>query len=158
VLKASHVNPLIQSTFDLFATMLGSTIRRTGLSVSDQGTAGHDIVALIGLSGPVRGTIGIGMPRATALAAVTQLMGMEAEELDDTVSDAIGELVNMIAGGAKAKLSEAVNTTLDLTLPTVIHGAEYEVLSPSKALWLEIPFDSDLGPFALRISFANVPA
>ncbi len=73
--------------------------------------------------------------------------------MDDTVSDAIAEMVNIVAGGAKAKLNLGGGAPLDLSLPTVVRGNSYNVDYPSGSVWLEVPFDSDLGSFRLRVTF-----
>ena len=83
---------------------------------------------------------------------VERLLGAPPED-DETVSDAVSELVNIVAGAAKAQISESIGETLNLSLPVVFRGANYEIYSPSNALWLEIPFSSDLGDFTLRLSF-----
>lgn len=112
----------------------------------------NEVLALIGISGVVRGSLALSMPIETTLAIAGRMLGTPSSEFDETVSDCLGEVVNIIAGGAKAKLSELLKTTLDLTLPTVIRGGSYEVYSPSRVRWLEVPFSSDLGNFALRVT------
>ena len=71
--------------------------------------------------------------------------------------DAISEIVNIIAGGAKAKFSASQGIgTIDLSLPTVITGAHYGVEHPSHSTEIEVPFLSELGGFSLRITFEMV--
>jgi CheY-specific phosphatase CheX len=65
--------------------------------------------------------------------------------------------VNIVAGSAKAKLNAGNDHPLDLSLPTVVHGENYNVQYPSKSVWLEVPFKSDLGEFNLRVTFETVP-
>jgi chemotaxis protein CheX len=73
--------------------------------------------------------------------------------VDDTVSDAIAEMVNIVAGGAKSKLSGDDRPPIDLSLPTVVRGNSYNVDYPSGSIWLEVPFNSELGSFTLRVTF-----
>lgn len=152
-LRAEYVNPFLESVYSLCTTMLSSKVKRGQPGLSDGSKRAREVMALIGLSGAVRGTIGLSIPETTAMAMSGRLLMTEVAAMDETVSDAISELVNIIAGNAKAKLSEQVGVTLDLTLPTVISGDEYRVYSPSKAIWLEVPFSSDLGDFSLRVTF-----
>ncbi|MBN2309145.1 MAG: chemotaxis protein CheX [Candidatus Hydrogenedentes bacterium] len=132
--------------------MLGSRVSRTGLAVSDGRKKPHEIMALIGFSGRVKGTAALAFPVETSSAMITQLIGPGPHD-DETVSDAIGELVNIVAGAAKAKISEAIGEVLELSLPLVIRGDDYDVFSPSNAVWLEIPFTSGLGALTLQLSF-----
>ncbi len=152
-LKAEYVNPFLESVYYVYRTMLSSNARRGAPGLSDGSKRKHEVMALIGLSGAVRGTVALSFPVNSALAVAGRLLSEEMSELDENVSDTISEIVNIVAGNAKAKLSEKAGTTLDLTLPTLIRGDEYRVYSPSKALWLEVPFTSDLGSFTLRVTF-----
>lgn len=152
-LRAEYVNPFLQSVYTLFGTMLSAKATRGAPKISDGKRRPKEVMTLIGLSGKVSGTIALSFPIPTALSVAGRLVSMDLDEFDETASDAMGEIVNMVAGGAKAKISETVGSTLELTLPTIIRGDEYVVYSPSKALWLEVPFTCDLGDFALRVTF-----
>ena len=116
----------------------------------------RDIMAIIGLSGLARGTVALSFPVHTALAIVNALLGTQAADrirtVDDTVSDAIAETVNIVAGGAKAKFKIGDGPPIELSLPTVIRGGDFKVDYPSGSVWLEVPFDSDLGPFTMRLT------
>lgn len=152
-MKAEFVNPFLESVYELFHTMLSAKVERTGIGVSDGQRRATEIMALIGFSGAVRGTVALALPESTCSAMVARLLGDLADSSDETVGDTIGELVNIVAGAAKAKLSLKVNQTLDLSLPVVFTGDQYEVYSPSQAVWLEVPFSSELGDVVLRLTF-----
>lgn len=155
-MKVEYINPFIESVFDLFSTMLSSTAKRGDVGVfKEEQTGARHIIALIGLSGPARGIVALSFPIETALKMVNRLLGTETKVMDDTVSDAVAELVNIVAGGAKARfpLEEGV-PPIDLSLPTVVRGNSYSIDYPSGSVWLEVPFETDLGPFDLRVTFS----
>lgn len=153
-MKVEYINPFIESVYDLFSTMLNAKAVRGDVGVArGEMTNPRDIMALIGLSGPVRGMVALAFPLSTAIEMVNRLLGTELRVVDDTVSDAIAEMVNIVAGGAKAKLSGAQSTPIDLSLPTVVRGNSFNVDYPSGSVWLEVPFNSDLGEFNLRVTF-----
>ncbi len=152
-MNAELVNPFIESIYELFNKMLGAKVARTGINLSDGQRKSTEIVALIGFSGAVRGTVGLALPSATCSAMVARLLGDAADSSDETINDTIGELVNIVAGSAKAKMSSKVNQTLDLSLPVVFSGDNYEVYSPTRASWLEILFSSELGDLTVRLTF-----
>ena len=104
-MKVEYINPFIESVFELFSTMLASKATRGEVGVlSATGTAAHhDIMALIGLSGYTRGMVALSFPAQTAINIVNNLLGTESTTMDDTVSDAIAEVVNIVAGSSKAK-------------------------------------------------------
>lgn len=152
-MKIEYINPFIESVHTLFSTMLNAKATRGTPEISKQ--AGHpgDITGLIGLSGPVRGTVAVSFPDKTALAAASRLLGSEVTTMDDSVADVIAEMVNIIAGSAKARFKTDSLQPIDLSLPTVVHGSNYAVQYPSGSMWLEVPFESDLGPFNMRVTF-----
>lgn len=152
-MKVEYINPFIESVYELFSTMLSSKASRGDVGVSDGKANPRDIMALIGLSGPARGMVALAFPVETALTIVNRLLGTESRVLDDTVSDAIAEVVNIVAGGAKAKFKLGSGPPIDLSLPTVVRGNSFSVDYPSKSIWLEVPFNSDLGPFTMRVTF-----
>ena len=152
-MKVEYINPFIESVRDLFSTMLNAQAKRGNVGVSHGGSNPRDIMALIGLSGPARGIVALSFPTSTALAIVNRLLGSDTRVVDDTVSDAIAEIVNIVAGGAKAKFRIGDGSPIDLSLPTVVRGNSYAVDYPSGSVWLEVPFESDLGPFSMRVTF-----
>jgi chemotaxis protein CheX len=153
-MKVEYINPFIGGVFKLFDTMLASKVERGTLALADKDSAGGDITAIIGLSGPARGTVALIFPLATAHALVGRLLQLDEKEVDENVSDGVAELVNIVAGSAKAKLANGDRASvINLGLPTVIRGADYVVGSPKEATWLDVPFSSELGKFNLRVTF-----
>lgn len=153
-MRVEYINPFIESVYDLFKTMLSSTAKRGEVGVFKDAPNPRDIMGLIGLSGPARGMVALSFPIGTALNMVNRLLGTETKVIDDTVSDAVAELVNIIAGGAKARFPTEDGVPIDLSLPTVVRGNSYNVDYPSGSAWLEVPFESDLGFFSLRVTFS----
>lgn len=151
-MQAEYINPFIQSVYDLFNSMLGCEARLGKIGVIAEEDIGREreLIALIGLSGPVRGTVALAFPIATALQMVNRLLGIMVVDVNDEVLDAVAELVNIVGGGAKAKLSGG-SQPISLSLPTVIRGTNYTVESPSYSKWFDVPFESELGTFTLRI-------
>ena len=153
-MKVEYINPFIESTYELFSTMLTATAKRGDVGIAKEVKSNaRDIMGLIGLSGPARGMVALAFPVETALKMVNRLLDTEIKVMDDTVSDAIAEMVNIVAGGAKAKINIGGNKPIDLSLPTVVRGSNYDVDYPTGTVWLEVPFDSDLGSFSLRVTF-----
>lgn len=153
-MKAEYINPFIESVYDLFSTMLAAKAVRKKAEAAEFAVEGEEVTALIGWSGPARGTVALALPAQTAVRIAGRLLSSEMSEVDDTVLDAVSEVVNIIAGGAKAKFSESQGIgTIDLSLPTVIIGGKYDVQYPSQTNWVEVPFESELGSFGLRVTF-----
>jgi chemotaxis protein CheX len=154
-MKVEYINPFIESVYNLFSSMLGCSVTRGNLAVaSPSGSTATEITGIIGLSGPARGTVALSFPLDTARAMVDRLLPPEGTDGEENVSDGVAELVNMVAGSAKAKFDTGDGSpVINLSLPTVIRGQGYGVESPKQSTWLDVPFASDLGPFKLRVTF-----
>jgi chemotaxis protein CheX len=158
-MKIEWINPFVESVNSLCTTMLSCAVERGPLGVvNGKAEPGGDITGLIGLSGPVRGMVALSFPIGTARAMVGRLLCLGEEEISESVGDGVAELVNIIAGSAKAKFSNGNGSdVISLGLPTVIRGGNEIVEGPSRSTWLDVPFSSDLGPFSLRVTFEMNP-
>jgi len=155
-MKVEYINPFIESVYELFEKMLNSEVKKGDVELALPEKNPRDIMALIGMSGTARATVALAFPVKTALKMASQLLGMEVKIMDETVSDAVAELVNIVAGGAKAKFKGGDNENqepIQLSLPTVVRGNSFSVDYPSQSVWLEIPFTSSLGDFSLHVTF-----
>ena len=159
-MKVEYINPFLESLHEFFGTMLGVEANRGQVRIVDTADVSptHDLTAVIGLSGPVRGTVALALPASTAIAIVNRLLGIEASELDEMVIDGVSEAVNIIAGSAKPRLVQSDGPPVELGLPTVVEGKAYVLRHPSGTAWLEVPFTSELGSATLRVAFEEGPA
>lgn len=150
-----HANPMTLfagSVQELFTTMLGCDARVKTVVQASAVVEDCRMISIVGLNGPVRGAVALIMTAETALAMVSRFIGMDAREVDATVIDAVSELANIIAGCAKTNLNIHSNEPVTLSIPTVIMGQKNELLSPSWSAWRQVDFDSELGPFSLRVT------
>ncbi len=156
-MRVEYINPFIASLKNTFRTMLGCEAQRGQLAVKSSGHAHHPISGVIGLSGKAVGTVVVSFSREVALRAASTMLMTEATEVNEDVLDAVGELTNMVAGGAKAQLEEF---QLMVSLPNVITGQDHEVHFPSNVTPLCIHFQTPWGPLTLEVGFAplEVPA
>jgi len=99
----------------------------------------NSVSGIIGLTGEVKGMLAIHLPDTAALATTTAFLGMDVEEIDEDVCDAIGELANMLGGSIKAILDPA-GGLVQISIPSVIHGAEYSVDCLADAESVTVPF------------------
>jgi chemotaxis protein CheX len=152
-MKAEYINPFVNATVEAFDKMLGCQIRR-GAPALKNGHATHfEISGVIGLSGNAIGTVVLSFSKEVAIQAANVMLMAEMTELTPDVVDAVGELTNMVAGGAKSKLEEL---QLSISLPNVITGAGHEVRFPSDVTPICIPFESPWGPLTVEVGLSPV--
>lgn len=150
-MRVEYINPFIASLKNTFRTMLGCEAQRGALTVKDSRRAHHPISGVIGLSGKAVGTVVLSFSREVALEAASTMLMTEATEVNEDVLDAVGELTNMVAGGAKAQLEEF---QLMVSLPNVVTGQDHEIHFPSNVTPLCIHFQTPWGPLTLEVGFA----
>jgi chemotaxis protein CheX len=147
----SYINPFIQAVDCVFTTMLNVQPMRNGVKVSNDLSNQPSITSLVGFSGEVSGVVALRFPPATAMTLAGHLLGADQDSVSDEVTDAVSELVNMVAGAAKAKFD--YDPPLELGLPTVVEGAGYKLKYPSKSVWLEVAFSSEAGSFSMEVTY-----
>ena len=115
-----------------------------------------DISGVIGLTGEARGAVVISMKADLAIMLTTILTGKEYKELDDDAIDAVGEIINIIAGNAKQELEEAFK--LVISLPTIIKGKEHSINWPiGQARVICIPFTTpNSDSFTISVALESV--
>lgn len=121
---------IIESTIEIFSTMVMMDISVEERDVADSGKLHDAITGLIGLAGTHKGVLAIHIPHQVAIAITSSFLGMDVDEINEDVEDAVGELANMLGGNIKAVLAEN-GRDIDLSLPSTISGASYQ-LQPSK--------------------------
>jgi chemotaxis protein CheX len=156
-----YINPFIASVKTVFETMV-----MTNVTVGKPIPAGGgndpvvDVSAVIGLSGDAVGAVVLSFDMDTASNIASKFAGIELKPDHPDFSDALGELCNMVAGQAKAKL-EGLNCSI--SLPSVIIGREHIVSQSRSKPRLLLPCQSDLGKFHVEVAMvveknANAPA
>jgi len=115
-----------------------------------------DISGVIGFTGEARGAVVISMKKKMALKITSAITGKVHKTVDDDVVDAVGELINIIAGNVKQGLEDAFR--LVISLPTIIRGRDHTFVWPdSKARVICIPFTvSEEDSFTLSIALEAV--
>ncbi len=147
-----YINPVIAATKNVFDTMLQVTPKRTGLRLKTDNVPEYEVSAVIGLTGHVQGTIVLSFAEEVALAVPERMIGVPSETINEEVCDAIGELANMVAGSAKAKLADL---ELSLGIPNVVTGQGHVVHFPSDVTPICVSFECDLGRFSIEVGFTT---
>src|SRR5208337_1750135 len=144
--------PLINSIRALFSTMvkLEVTIQRPHVKTSPAPT--HDVSGIIGLSGDFVGSIVVSFQMEAAARIVSLFAGIPLAPDSPDFPDAVGELANMIAGGAKKALGGMAN----ITVPNVIIGSGHTIARLSDVPCLVIPCQTPVGIFATEVSIKKV--
>ncbi|MEO7423589.1 MAG: chemotaxis protein CheX [Fibrobacteria bacterium] len=148
-IRVEHVNPFISSTMETFTKMVGIESKPGKLMLKKDAKLNYDISGIIGLSGMAKGTVAMSFPKETAIAVCNKFMSGDYKDLHPDILDAVGELVNIVAGNAKKELTEF---NIAISLPSVITGPNHKIIEPKDAFSFVVPFDTNLGGFHLAVS------
>ncbi|RYZ87573.1 MAG: chemotaxis protein CheX, partial [Proteobacteria bacterium] len=100
---------------------------------------------------PLKGTLLISFSKGSIFHIMQNMLGEKHEELTDEVSDAVGELTNMIYGTAKTALNQ-MGYNFEMAIPSVIRGS-FVVTKANKGATLVIPFElKDGTSFSVKIT------
>ena len=111
---------------EVFEIMLGSRVKPAAKSGYAHSAGGF--TAMVGLAGGLCGILTFSSDRDTARELAKCMLGPEIADSEEQVSDALGEICNMIAGNFKNKLAGTDGRCM-LSVPTVIKGEEYSFRS-----------------------------
>ncbi len=149
----SYIIPFIKSVQNVFETMLQLPVQMGQPELKQPGEEGHDISAIIGMSGDVEGSVVLSFPTTTAVRVVTIFTGTELEPSHEDFADAVGELVNMVSGGAKAQFD---GKDVQISCPSVVIGQCHQVYGRKDVVAISIPCECDCGEFNVEVSIRQV--
>ena len=148
-MDSSYIMPFVKSVRNVFETMLQLPVDVNEPYAKKAGQPSYDVSGIIGMSGDVDGSIALSFDTAAAERVVHLLSGEHLEHTDENFADAVGELVNMIAGGAKAQFE---GQDVSISCPSVIVGDQHQVFTRKDAAHIAIPCTCDCGEFAVEVS------
>jgi chemotaxis protein CheX len=154
-MKVEFINPFLGATMRVLRTLAAVEARPGKPFVKKEGGAQGDVSGIIGITGPVNGSMSLSFSGACILRIMAGMLGEEVEkkaEITKDIKDAVGELTNMICGDARNELGQH-GYQFQIALPTVITGLNHEIQHKCKAPTIAIPFDTDAGSFVVEVSF-----
>lgn len=152
--NVEFINPFIDATRNVFSTMCGLEVARKKLFLKDDYKMLGDVSGVMGLSGTACGSVVVSLPKDLACSVVTKMLGEDlGTELTADVCDGVGELINMIAGQAKAMLVKT-KYHFTISIPSVISGHGHEISHKKGTPNIVVLFEADGIPFALQVCLA----
>lgn len=129
---------IVTGTQDVFSTMLMVDLESKAAIENKECEIRSNLTSMIGLGGGVRGLLAIHCPASVAKAITGAFLGVEVDELNDDVKDAIGEIANMVAGNLKVSYAK-IGVSVELAIPTSIVGESFYVSGIADANRIIVP-------------------
>jgi chemotaxis protein CheX len=116
---------LLESATEIFETMVFISLEKN--SELNEKIEGDSLLASITFKGDLEGCFAICCSLSCARAIATSMLGIESdgEIQQGDITDAIGEVANMVIGGIKKRVLESVGS-FTISIPTVVGGQELE--------------------------------
>jgi len=149
------INPFINALLNVLSTMAQTEAKPGKPFIKTEGdlTSNGEVSGLIGLAGDkVKGSLCVSFSDKAILSIASKMLGQELTEIDGTISDAVGEITNMVTGGAKRVLSEKGHK-FKMAIPSVIAGKNHTIAHKTAGPVVVVPFETDNGSFLIEICF-----
>ena len=154
-MKAEHINPFLKATVNVIQTMANTKVTPGKPEIKTGNLSWGDISGIIGVAGKqLKGHMVISFENSCIIGIVHGMLGEEYKTISKEVVDAVGEITNMICGGAKKDLSE-LGYAFDLAIPLMIQGKNVEITQLSKGPVYSIPFNTDKGKFVVEANISE---
>jgi chemotaxis protein CheX len=139
-MNVEFINPFLEAAITVLKTMAFTTPKpgKPFLKRKDDPSRG-DVSGVIGLTGPVRGSIAVSFTKEAILHVVSNMFGEACKEIDGEVQDAVGELSNMICGDARRALEEK-GYQFEAAIPAVITGKGHTITHSISGPSVVMPF------------------
>jgi len=153
-MNVDWINPFLNSMTNVLSTManISATPQKPILK--------QDSISLGVLSGYIElqgeqteGSLAISFDEPIILAITNNMLGENLTQVDETAKDMVGELTNMVCGGAKNILSDR-GFNFELATPQVIKGAPHDITHLVKGgPVILLPFKAKEGEFFIEVCF-----
>lgn len=136
--------------------MTGLAVRTKTLTLKEGKKPYGVITGIIGMaSESLTGSMVISFSESCILRIYAKMTASyEKERIDSEVIDGVGELTNMICGGAKNRLAK-MNMKFDLAIPATIMGRDVEIGYMKEVPTIVIPFATEAGNFVVEANLAK---
>ena len=148
-MDSNDILPFIKSTKNTFETMLQMPVECGAPELKKGDAPTFDVSAIIGMSGDVEGSVILSFPQETARRVVAVFTGADAPNNPEELADAVGELVNIVAGGAKAQFK---GKNVSISCPSVVIGPSHSVFGAKDVVCVVIPCNCDCGNFCVEVA------
>ncbi len=155
-MNVEFVNPFLESLLNVLSTMASTKLKPGKPALKRSEVAYGDVSGLIGLVGPeTKGSLSISFEESLALEIMQRMLGENPGKINEEVTDMVGEITNMVTGGAKLLLGQK-GYDFNMATPIIVAGKNHTISHLSDGAKIMIPFTSDDGNAMIEICFDKV--
>lgn len=152
-MRVEFINPFLSSMLNVMSTMAKMELTPEKPKLKKDDLAMGDVSGLIGMVSPeAKGSLSITFDAPLALATMKGMVGEAPDEVNEEITDLVGEITNMVTGGAKRMLSEK-GIEFDMATPIVVSGKSHTIHHKSKGPVVMISLKGEAGRAYIEFSF-----
>ena len=153
-MEAALVNPFVEGTLHILDTTAFVKVKPESPFLKKDSKNQGDISGMMEISGDLTGSAAISFSEKSILGIVSAMFGEDMTKIDDEITDAVGEISNMVAGHVTTKIAE-LDKKVKVKFKEVkigsgtmiehVEGAEYV---------LALPFQTTKGKLVIEVAYA----
>jgi chemotaxis protein CheX len=147
---------VVDATREVFSTMLDIQVQYAGVAPEVRAPE-LGLISLVGITGDWGGSGVFCCTPVLASVMCARMLGNDlnpgSPSIDEEVLDVVAETTNMIIGNIKNGL-EPITGPLAISVPTVIHGRNFQFRNACGLRGVTLAFTAEGEPFEVRISLA----
>ncbi len=152
-MNVEFINPFLTSLMNVLSTMAQTELKPGKPRIKKDEVAQGDVSGLIGMVGPqTKGSFSITFDESLALTIMERMLGERPDAINEEVTDMVGEITNMVTGGAKNLLGEK-GYEFDMATPMVVSGKGHTITHKCEGAKLIMPFSSPDGAANIEVCF-----
>ncbi|WDE04619.1 chemotaxis protein CheX [Thalassomonas viridans] len=152
-MNVEFINPFLASMLNVMSTMAQMELAPEKPKLKKDEVAMGDVSGLIGMvSEQAKGSLSITFEGPLAIATMKNMVGEGPDEINEEITDLVGEITNMVTGGAKRMLSEK-GFEFDMATPMVVSGKDHTIHHKAEGPVVIIPLNSSHGKAFIEFSF-----
>ena len=150
------VRSVTDATSEVFSMMLDMQVEFTGV-LGDAMPSNGGLVSLVGITGEWGGSGVFCCSPSLAILLSARMLGTTPltgkPVIDEEVLDVVAEVTNMVVGNIKNGV-EPFTGPLAISVPTVVHGRNFQFRSASSLSGVALAFSTEGEQFEVRIGLA----
>jgi chemotaxis protein CheX len=152
-MNAEFINPFIAALLNVLQTMAQTELTPGKPKKKGSDQSEGDISGLIGMVGEnIQGSMSISFDEGLVLEIMYKMLGEKPECIDSDVQDMVGEITNMICGGAKSELDQK-GYDFGMATPIVVSGKNHTINHQADGKKMVMPFSHESGNLYLEMCF-----
>lgn len=151
-MDAAVINCFIEGAFHILDTTSSIKVKPERAYLKTSKIANGDITGLLEIAGDINGTVAISFTEKSILAVVSKMFGEEMKQIDPEITDAVGEIGNMISGHVNTKMTE-MGKSVKVKLSGVMNGKNHQVDHVDDKQIIVLPFKTTMGNIWIEVCY-----